>query len=268
MTELPELQIDERLFRPIVFRGSTKRVLDQGFVKLVDWMGGDDAIVQAARASEGEGIKTAKEDKRLIGYLMKNRHTSPFEMVEFKFHVAAPIFVFRQWHRHRTWSYNEISARYTEMADKHYAADPARMTTQDAKNHQASTTLPVADAEEAAALLNMAHEVTYSIYETLLGMGVNRETARRALTFDLYSEMYAKVDLHNLLGFLALRTDSHAQQEIREYANAMLELIQPVVPWAIEAWEKNRDTWREYETWRLSMTETKSSSSGKRVKRK
>jgi thymidylate synthase ThyX len=137
------------------------------------------------------------------------------------------------------------------MADKHYAADPARMTTQDAKNHQASTTLPVADAEEAAALLNMAHEVTYSIYETLLGMGVNRETARRALTFDLYSEMYAKVDLHNLLGFLALRTDSHAQQEIREYANAMLELVQPVVPWAIEAWEKNRDTWREYESWRV-----------------
>jgi thymidylate synthase (FAD) len=223
-------------------RGSKRNVLDHGFVKLVDWMGGDAAVVQAARVSYGDGTKTVREDKALINYLMKNRHTSPFEQIQFKFHVSAPLFVFRQWHRHRTWSYNEVSARYSEMPDEFYIPEVSRITTQDTKNRQGSTDRPIKKAQEARALILAASTAAYGEYQKLLKMGVARETARAVLPVNLYSQMYASVSAHNLMGFLRLRLDPHAQYEIRCYAEAMLELARPVAPISFEAWaELDRD---------------------------
>lgn len=213
-------------------------VLDKGFVRLVDVMGDDQSIVRAARVSYGQGSKGDEADKKLINYLIKNRHTSPFESVTFTFHVKAPIFVFRQWHRHRTWSYNELSARYTEMKDEFYS--PAEWRAQDTKNKQGSVIPLHNDALQYTSNLMYASAVleAYKIYETLLAGGVAREMARMVLPVSLYSEMYATVDLHNLFHFLSLRLDPHAQYEIRVYAEAMVELITPHVPWAVTAWKE------------------------------
>lgn len=210
-------------------------VLDKGFVRLVDVMGSDQAIVQAARVSYGEGTKTVREDAALIDYLMRHRHTSPFEMVEFKFHVKAPLFVARQWFRHRTASVNEISGRYSVLKEEFY--EPKAFRRQARRNKQASegTLLD----EEAMALAKEAEEEAYAAYQALLQKGVAREMARMVLPLSLYTEFYWKQDLHNLFHFLKLRLAPEAQWEIRQYAQAIAEIVKARVPLAWAAFEEH-----------------------------
>jgi thymidylate synthase (FAD) len=219
------------------------KVHDHGLVALVDVMprlvpagkSADFAIVQAARVSYGHGTKQINEDRGLIRYLARHRHTTPFEMVEFKFHHVMPIFVARQWIRHRTASVNEYSARYSVVPDRFYRPTAENIRQQSAANRQGGTgPLEAATAEEFLAYLDKAQSV-YADYEKLLAKGVARELARIGLPINAYTEWYWKIDLHNLFHFLSLRLDSHAQQEIRDYAIAMLALIRPIVPMATEA---------------------------------
>ncbi len=215
-------------------------VLDKGFVRLVDAMGDDRRIVQAARVSYGEGTKTVREDAALIDYLMRHRHTSPFEMVEFTFHVKAPIFVVRQWFRHRTASVNEISARYSVLKDEFYEPAPGELRAQSEVNKQAGEgRLPAAEAERASALLAAAGRDVYARYQELLALGVAREQARSVLPVGIYTEFYWKQDLHNLLHFLRLRLDHHAQAEIRAYARAVAEFVKARVPLVWRSFEEH-----------------------------
>ncbi|APD08670.1 MULTISPECIES: FAD-dependent thymidylate synthase [Thermus] len=215
--------------------GDAIPVLDKGFVRLVDVMGDDRAIVQAARVSYGEGTRTVREDAALIDYLMRHRHTSPFEMVEFKFHVKAPLFVVRQWFRHRTASVNEISGRYSVLKDEFY--EPNAFRRQAKRNKQGSEG-ELAD-EEALALLREAEREAYRVYEKLLEKGVAREMARLVLPLNLYTEFYWKQDLHNLFHFLKLRLSPDAQWEIREYAKAIAEIVKAHVPLAWASFEEH-----------------------------
>ncbi|GAA5335438.1 MULTISPECIES: FAD-dependent thymidylate synthase [Thermus] len=210
-------------------------VLDKGFVRLVDVMGDDAAIVQAARVSYGEGTKTVREDAALIDYLMRHRHTSPFEMVEFKFHVKAPLFVARQWFRHRTASVNEVSGRYSVLKDEFY--EPRAFRRQAKRNKQGSEG-ELAD-EEALSLLLESEREAYRAYEKLLEKGVAREMARMVLPLNLYTEFYWKQDLHNLFHFLKLRLAPEAQWEIREYAKAIAEIVKARVPLAWASFEEH-----------------------------
>lgn len=216
-------------------------LLDHGFVRLVEHMGSDLSVVRAARVSYDAAWRAGENegsDHRLIGYLWKNRHTSPFEAVEFQFEVKAPIFVFRQWHRHRTWSFNELSARYRELPEEFYVPAPDQIGAQSANNKQMRV---AAEPDHiASGMIKLACEGSFSIYRDLLARGVPRELARSVLPVATYSHMFAKVDLANLFRFLDLRCHSHAQHEIRVYAEAMLELIRPVAPACVEAWEANR----------------------------
>ena len=223
-------------------------VLDHGFVALVDSMPrlvpegqtADQAIVQAARVSYGEGIKKLTEDRGLVRYLLRHRHTTPFEMVEFKFHVAMPIFVARQWIRHRTANVNEYSARYSIVPDKFYRPTLDNVRKQSTTNRQGGDeTINVETAESFLELLEDSEKL-YARYLELTEQGVARELARAALPVSVYTEWYWKCDLHNLLHFLSLRMDPHAQQEIRVYAEAMYELIRPICPIACEAFEQYR----------------------------
>ena len=213
-------------------------ILDRGFVGLVDSMGDDRSIVQAARVSYGEGTKTVREDEKLIDYLYKHRHTTPFEMVELKFIARMPIFVARQWVRHRTASLNEYSGRYSEMPSDMYLPPLERIQTQDGKNKQASSGEQVNSGAAAQAIMQAAFKESYRKYESLVELGVARELARIVLPVANYTEWYWKCNLHNLFNFLRLRMDSHAQYEIRMYANAMYELIKPIVPLACTAFER------------------------------
>ncbi|GAB5602723.1 FAD-dependent thymidylate synthase [Thermus sp. FJN-A] len=210
-------------------------VLDKGFVRLVDVMGDDRAIVQAARVSYGEGTKTVREDAALIDYLMRHRHTSPFEMVEFKFHVKAPIFVVRQWFRHRTASVNEVSGRYSVLKEEFYEPEAWRYQAKD--NKQGSE--GAFPDEEAQGLLRGVEEEAYRAYQALLQKGIARELARVVLPLNLYTEFYWKQDLHNLFHFLALRLDRHAQWEIRQYAQAIAQMVQQWVPLAWRAFAEH-----------------------------
>jgi thymidylate synthase (FAD) len=210
-------------------------VLDQGFVRLVDVMGDDAAIVQAARVSYGEGTKTVREDAALIDYLMRHRHTSPFEMVEFKFHVRAPIFVVRQWFRHRTASVNEVSARYSVLEERFFHPTHWRFQARDKKQGSEGRF----QNPEADAALEAAYRAAYSAYEKLLALGVAREEARVVLPVGIYTEFYWKQDLHNLFHFLKLRLDAHAQEEIRAYARAIAEIVKAHVPLAWSAFEEH-----------------------------
>ena len=213
------------------------KVLDKGFVRLVEAMGDDSSIVQSARVSYGKGTKTVNEDRGLIRYLMRHQHTTPFEMVEFKFHCRMPIFVARQWIRHRTANVNEMSARYSEMPEWFYDPSPELCTTQSAQNRQGGTGDQVADSEESSQYFKDTHKKTYEIYEGFLQKGMRRELARAILPISLYTEWYWKIDLHNLLHFLKLRMDPHAQYEIRVFAEAMAEIVKERVPFAWEAFE-------------------------------
>lgn len=219
-------------------------VLDHGFVRLVDHMGSDLSISRAARVSYDAAWRAGEDqgsDNRLIGYLWRNHHTSPFEAVTFTFEVKAPIFVFRQWHRHRTWSFNELSARYRELPEEFYVPAPDKIGEQSKDNKQARTFSEEQQALDmakvSAQIITRAATSAFAEYRLLLSRGVPRELARSVLPVATYSHMFASVDLLNLLKFLTLRSHEHAQYEIRVYADAMRELVRPIVPVAIGAWE-------------------------------
>jgi len=213
------------------------KVLDHGFVRLVDYMGSDAAIVQAARVSYGEGTKKISEDRALIRYLMRHRHTSPFEMVEFKFHVKLPIFVARQWIRHRTANVNEYSGRYSVMKEEFYIPEANDIRFQSTVNKQSRSEEEVPDELKRRLIdfLKRTHAASYEEYERLIDEGLARELARIGLPLSLYTEWYWKIDLHNLFHFLRLRLDPHAQLEIRQYAHVMADMVKVVCPMAYEA---------------------------------
>tara|TARA_R110002012_G_scaffold215674_3_gene386697 strand:+ start:421 stop:1101 length:681 start_codon:yes stop_codon:yes gene_type:complete len=216
-----------------------QKVLDKGFVKTVDVMGNDSSIVQAARVSYSKGTKTKREDDKLIHFLLKNKHWTPFEMVVFKFHVKLPIFVARQWMRHRAGTYNEISARYSEMKDEFYIPEPKRLTKQSKTNKQGSSEKPIDNIDFARYNIKEICNDAFTLYEKLLESGLSKELARIILPVNLYTEFYWKVDLRNLFNFISLRSDNHAQYEIRQYSDKILELIKNHVPIAYEAYQIN-----------------------------
>lgn len=254
-TDAENLVLDQpdvmSLRNPWIAKGSRINVLDHGFVKLVDFMGSDDAIVQAARVSHGAGTKTKRTDEGLIRYLVKNRHTTPLEMVVLKFHVRLPIFVARQWIRHRMGSFNEISARYSILPADFYIPESSAVLGQDTTGNRQGRAgqLALGTSEQFRTDLRSHSVAGYAQYMRHLDAGVARELARCFLPLNIYTEWYWKVDLHNLMGFLSLRTDSHAQWEIQQYANTILELASPVAPAAFDAWETNRRSWAKYAEW-------------------
>ncbi|MEC7747136.1 MAG: FAD-dependent thymidylate synthase, partial [Candidatus Neomarinimicrobiota bacterium] len=214
------------------------KCLDKGFVRLVDSMGGDDAIVQAARVSYGQGTSKVSQDRGLIRYLMRHRHTTPFEMVEFKFHCKMPIFVARQWVRHRTANINEYSLRYSEARDEFYFPDPEHIQFQSALNKQGrSGEVPLELKQKVLDYFKEISERSFTMYQELNEAGIARELARSLLPVNIYTEWYWKNDLHNLLHFIGLRSDSHAQYEIRVYSDAMTEFVKAVAPFAWEAYQ-------------------------------
>lgn len=215
--------------------------LDQGFVRLVDYLGGDARIVQSARVSYGEGTKTVREDKALIDYLLRNKHTSPFEQVIFTFHIKMPIFVARQWIRHRTARLNEISGRYSVMKDEFYVPNPEEVRYQSNTNKQGGSDqdVPQELRERVIAVLKQEQANTYQQYQGLLEDNVARELARINLPLSLYTEMYWQIDLNNLFHFLRLRMDWHAQYEIRVYGDIMANIVKAVTPAAYEAFEEH-----------------------------
>ncbi|HRI44926.1 MAG TPA: FAD-dependent thymidylate synthase [Fimbriimonadaceae bacterium] len=216
-------------------------VLDKGFVRLVDYLGGDQRIVQAARVSYGEGTKTFRQDRGLIHYLLRHEHTSPFEQVVLTFHAKMPILVARQWVRHRTARLNEISGRYSVMRDEFYLPDPGQVRYQSESNKQARSDdpLPPDEAEAIVRAMEGEQRETYARYQALIDRGVARELARANLPLSLYTEWYWQIDLHNLFHFLRLRMDEHAQYEIRVYAEAMAVCAKAVAPLAWGAFEEH-----------------------------
>ena len=217
------------------------KVLDKGFVRLVDYLGDDSRIVQSARVSYGEGTKSYREDKGLIDYLLRNDHTSPFEQVSFTFHIKMPIVVARQWIRHRTAKVNEISGRYSVMASEFYVPAAEDIALQSDDNKQGRQNEPVSAelAKEIQDIISDEQERVYETYTKLLDMGLAREIARINLPLSLYTEWYWTMDLHNLFHFLRLRMDAHAQKEIRVYADAIFEIVKKITPMAAEAFEKH-----------------------------
>jgi thymidylate synthase (FAD) len=217
------------------------KVLDKGFVRLVDYLGGDARIVQSARVSYGEGTKTVREDKGLIDYLIRNEHTSPFEQVILTFHCKMPIFVARQWVRHRTARLNEISGRYSIMRDEFYLPEPEQVRLQSKRNKQGrdDEIVPIDEAIKIIEKLEMEQIQTYKHYEEMLERGLARELARVNLPLSLYTEWYWQIDLHNLFHFLRLRMDEHAQYEIRVFAEALAKCAKAVAPFAYESFEEH-----------------------------
>ncbi len=228
-------------------------LLDHGFVRVIDYMGDDSAVVQAARVSYGRGTKKVSEDKALIAYLMRHRHSTPFEMCEIKFHVKLPIFVARQWIRHRTANVNEISGRYSILDKEFYVPAPENLAAQSVINRQGRGS--VLEGEEAARVLGLLRddaERAYAHYGEMLNedeageiidpqrQGLARELARMNLSLNYYTQWYWKTDLHNFMNFLSLRADAHAQWEIRVYADAMLEVLDRWVPHTAAAFRQYR----------------------------
>lgn len=214
-------------------------VFDHGFVGLVDYMGGDEAVVQAARVSYGKGTKSVSEDRGLLRYLMRHRHTTPFEMVEFKWHMSMPIFVARQWIRHRTANVNEVSYRYSKPEDKLYVPHPGFIQLQSVTNHQGRSGESVSPDLVARVIELISDQNTRGMnaYNEMTNKGIARELARVGLPVGIYTQWYWKNDLHNTLRFLSLRMDPHAQKEIRTYANVMAAVLQRAVPHVWEAFE-------------------------------
>lgn len=214
------------------------KIHDHGFVGLVDHMGSDAAIVEAARVSYQTGTKATRTDRALIRYLMRHKHTSPLEMCEVKLHIRAPIFVLRQWIRHRTASVNEESGRYSEIREMFFSPALGDLAPQSLDNKQGREgEFPLHKQKAIRNVIEANNEYSYASYKALLAEDLARELARITLPLTTYSSLYWKIDLHNLLHFLTLRTDSHAQKEIRDYADAILEIIRPLFPYAVEAWE-------------------------------
>ena len=212
-------------------------VLDKGFVRLVDYFGGDQRIVQSARVSYGEGTKTVSQDGALIDYLLRHQHTSPFEQVVMTFHVKMPIFVARQWVRHRTGRMNEVSGRYSIMKDEFYvpAEDKVAPQSTDNKQGRATEAFDKETADKIITQLEEGQKAAYESYNELIDSGLAREIARINLPLSLYTEFYWEMDLHNLFHFLKLRLDSHAQYEIRAYAEVILEMCRKVAPMATQS---------------------------------
>ena len=228
-------------------------VLDHGFVRVIDYMGDDAAVVQAARVSYGKGTKKVSEDKGLIHYLMRHRHSTPFEMCEIKFHVKLPIFVARQWIRHRTANVNEYSARYSILDREFYIPAPGQLAAQSAANRQGrGDVLTGTEAARVLDILKQDSTTAYDHYAEMLNesesgeqvdaqkQGLARELARMNLSLNFYTQWYWKIDLQNFMHFLSLRADPHAQYEIRVYADAMLDLLRKWVPLTAEAFEQHR----------------------------
>ena len=216
-------------------------VLDKGFVRLVDYMGGDNRIVQAARVSYGEGTKTFREDKGLVTYLLRNDHTSPFEQVVLTFHLKMPIFVARQLVRHRTARLNEISGRYSIMKEDFYLPSDTDIAFQSTDNKQGRSTEPVPETlkQEVLNSLKQDQKQVYGNYTALVNKCIAKELARVNLPLSVYTEMYWQMDLHNLFHFIRLRIHPHAQKEIQEYARVLLEITSKVAPMACEAFENH-----------------------------
>jgi thymidylate synthase (FAD) len=218
-------------------KGWTIPVLDKGYVRLIDWMGTDERIVEAARISYKSPSKGADQDKKLLNYLYKNKHTSPFEMCKVTLNIKMPIFVMRQYVRHRMQNLNEVSARYTELPDEFYI--PSKWRKQDIKNKQGSIgEFSDSENEYAAGVLKLQCETAYKQYKQYIENGVAREMARMVLPINIYTEIYCCWDLKNLLHFLQLREDSHAQFEIQEYAKAIKQIVSKLFPITIEAFDK------------------------------
>jgi len=245
--------LEEILYKPF-------EVLDHGFVRVVDYMGNDSSVVQAARVSYGAGTKKVNADKGLIHYLISHRHTTPLEMCEIKFHIKLPIFIARQWIRHRTASVNEYSARYSIMEDEFYIPKAEALAPQSKVNHQGRDESKPLSHDQQKKVLELLKNDAKQCYDHYLEMinqdnvgniadeskdGLARELARMNLPINCYTQWYWKIDLHNLLNFLFLRADSHAQYEIREYANIMLEITKQWVPHCYEAFVKYRMTGKE-----------------------
>lgn len=238
--------LEEMLYKPIP-------VLDHGFVRVIDYMGDDTSIVQAARVSYGRGTKQSLQDKGLINYLMRHRHTTPFEMCDIKFHIKLPIFIARQWIRHRTASVNEYSARYSILSNEFYVPEKINLCAQSTINKQGrrDDELPDYVANKVLSIIKEDSEKCYKHYVEMMNedskgniidensVGITRELARINLTLNHYTEWYWKINLHNLLHFLALRADPHAQYEIRVYAQAMLDVVKAWVPYAYEAFAEH-----------------------------
>ncbi|GHU72540.1 flavin-dependent thymidylate synthase [Spirochaetia bacterium] len=216
-------------------------VLDKGFIRLVDYLGGDERVVQSARVSYGEGTKSYREDAGLIDYLLRHQHTSPFEQVVLTFHVKLPIFVARQWIRHRTARLNEISGRYSVMKDDFYVPAPEDVALQsdDNKQGRSADALESVAAEAVRAAMAGGQRQSYGDYTALIDQGIARELARINLPLSLYTEWYWQIDLHNLFHFLALRLDEHAQKEIRLYAEVLLDITKKVAPRCCESFERH-----------------------------
>lgn len=216
-------------------------VLDHGYVRLVDHMGSDLSVVRAARVSYDAAWRAGEDqgsDRRLINYLWLHKHTTPFEAVTLTFEVHAPIFVFRQWHRHRTWSFNEVSARYRELPKQFYIPYEDVLKAQSKKSKQGRDgDLDPRVVERAIYMMKAAAEQSFAAYHEMLEAGVARELARTVLPVSTYSTMFATVNLLNLFKFIGLRSDPHAQYEIRVYSDAMLELVREVAPVCVEAFE-------------------------------
>ena len=217
------------------------KVLDKGFVRLVDYLGGDARIVQAARVSYGEGTKSVREDAGLIDYLLRHQHTSPFEQVVLTFHIKMPIFVARQWVRHRTARLNEISGRYSIMRDECYVPDSEDIAFQSTDNRQGRMDEP-APFEIRSGIresIRIQQESAYQNYQQLIDTKLARELARINLPLSTYTELYWQIDLHNLVQFRKLRCDGHAQKEIRKYAFVLLDICRNVAPLATQSFEKH-----------------------------
>ena len=238
--------LEEILYKPLA-------ALDHGFVRVIDYMGDDTAIVQSARVSYGKGTKKISNDKGLIKYLMRHWHSTPFEMCEIKLHVKLPIFIARQWIRHRSANVNEYSARYSILDKEFYIPSVENLASQSQINKQGrAENLSPEEAEKVIELLKSDAEQTYRNYEVMLNensdgetlddgsMGIARELARMNLTLNTYTQWYWKIDLNNLLHFLALRADAHAQYEIRVYADIILDIVKKWVPVTYEAFEDYR----------------------------
>jgi len=247
-------ELEEVLYQPF-------NVLDHGFVRVIDYMGNDSSVVQSARVSYGAGTKKVNADKALINYLMAHRHTTPFEMCEIKFHIKLPIFVARQWIRHRTASVNEYSARYSIVEDEFYIPQAQHLSAQSKINHQGRDETKILNKEEQKKVLQILKADSANAYNNYLEMinqdaegnivnsdkeGLARELARMNLPLSCYTQWYWKIDLHNLLHFLNLRADSHAQYEIRVYAEVMLDLVKKWVPHCYEAFLKNNKTGKNF----------------------
>jgi thymidylate synthase (FAD) len=238
--------LEEILYEPI-------SVLDHGFVRVVDYMGDDGAVVQAARVSYGKGTKKVSQDQGLINYLMRHRHTTPFEMCDIKLHIKLPIFVARQWIRHRTASVNEYSARYSILDKEFYIPEPQHLAAQSEVNNQGRGNVLVgAEAEHVLNLLKQDSIQAYTHYQDMLNLdengqvldesrsGLARELARMELPVNYYTQWYWKINLHNLMHFLSLRADSHAQYEIRVYAEVILDIMRRWVPLSYHAFAEYR----------------------------